>query len=261
MNIALFAPEEINLPLSNKDSRAKHILEILHKKEGDSFEAGIIGGNAGKAHISKIDDVAIYFDFIPENDGIPLNSLKMIVGFPRPIQLKRLFRDMAGLGICEIHLTGTELTEKSYLQSNIVEKGTAENLLIEGSVQAKSTHIPKLFLHTDVSQCLHFLHIHDEFFENCAKATLDNVAPKHSLGQFMNHIINDEHLHCVKDVSKNTKKCVYAAIGSERGWTNNERNLLKNAGFISCSIGNRILRTESAATVAAAIILEKLGFI
>ena len=55
MNICLFNPDEIEKPLSIKDERAVHIIKILHKKEGDTFTAGITGGKAGRALITKIE--------------------------------------------------------------------------------------------------------------------------------------------------------------------------------------------------------------
>ena len=140
MNIVLFTEKEISAPLLLSDERAQHILKILHKKNGDSFTSGIIGGKAGKSTITKIDEKYLHFSFNPESDGKPLKPLIMIIGFPRPIQLKRLFRDMAGLGVSQIHLTGTELSEKSYLKSNMIINGQAETALLEGSMQAKSTH-------------------------------------------------------------------------------------------------------------------------
>ena len=55
MNICLFSPEEIGRPLAANDERAVHIIKILHKGVGDSFSAGVIGGQAGTATITKID--------------------------------------------------------------------------------------------------------------------------------------------------------------------------------------------------------------
>ena len=52
-----------------------------------------------------------------------------------------------------------------------------------------------------------------------------------------------------------------AAIGSERGWTDKERELLIKNGFSLRSMGNRVLRTETAATTAVALILSKMGVI
>ena len=57
------------------------------------------------------------------------------------------------------------------------------------------------------------------------------------------------------------KKNLVAAIGSERGWTDKERDFLVEKGFTLCSMGERILRTETAATVAGSIILSQLGLI
>lgn len=247
MNIVLFENSEINLPLSIDDNRAKHIIQILHKKEGEFFDAGIIGGKAGKAKILKIDETGLNFEFTEETDGKPLYPLSMIIGFPRPIQLKRLFRDMAGLGTESIHLTGTELGEKSYMQSNIVEKGTAYNLLKEGTIQAKSTHIPELILHQNLSECVEKI-LKTNYSEKTILIALDNVQSKISLTDFLGKF--NENLENYK---------IFAAIGSERGWTDNERNFLVQKGFTLCSMGTRVLRTETASTVAASIILSKMG--
>ena len=260
MNICLFKPEEIKQPLDLRDERGEHIVKILHKKEGDTFTAGIIGGQAGTAKITKIEGDykaggSLSFAFTPESDGKPLTKLKMVIGFPRPIQLKRLLRDIAGLGVCEVHLMGTELGEKSYMQSTLVEKGNAYKMLLDGTVQAGSTHVPELFLHKSLAECL------DEVLgggspaadQPCSLilAALDNKSPSCSLRSVME--ADGGHSY--------EGRTVVAAIGSERGWTDRERELLTSRGFTLCSMGSRILRTETAATVAGSIILSEMGII
>lgn len=251
MNICLFTPQEISMPLKLQDERAQHIIKILHKKEGETFTAGIIGGKAGIAKITSITD-SITFTFEPLSDGKPLNNLKMIIGFPRPIQLKRLLRDIAALGVCEVHLTGTELGEKSYLQSTLVEKGNAYKMLLDGTVQAGSTHVPELFLHKNLRECLSQLEEGDGAGDGTVRLALDNVNPAASL--------NEAIKKGIKDISgSNHAPYVIAAIGSERGWTDNERKLMENHGYIRCGMGERIMRTETAATVAGSIILNEMG--
>lgn len=255
MNICLFSKEEVEsgFNLKIKDDRANHILKILHKKEGDSFVAGVIDGMAGIATIQKIDQEFIYCSFKETSSGKPLNPLKMIIGFPRPIQLKRLLRDIAALGVCEVHLTGTELGEKSYMQSTLVEKGNAYKMLLDGTVQAGSTNVPKLFLHKTLKDCI--AEIKSENAENVLLA-LDNVNPKISLKKSLGEAgLNFEY----GSQDSNCAKTVVAAIGSERGWTDKERTLLEENGFIRCGMGERIMRTETAATVSASIILAQLG--
>lgn len=253
MNICLFLPEEINKPLNLHDERAQHILKILHKKQGDSFTAGVINGASGIATINKIED-AIYFDFEEKGSGKLLNPLKMIIGFPRPIQLKRLLRDIAALGVSEVHLTGTDLGEKSYMKSNLVEKGSAYKMLLDGTVQAGSTNVPELFLHQNLTECLETLKKSslEKQSSGCQiiKIALDNVNPACSLNTAL-----EKNENVLK-----SSECV-AAIGSERGWTDKERNLLEKYGYVRCGMGERIMRTETAATVSASIILNKMGFL
>lgn len=262
MNICLFTPEEISKPLDLRDERAQHIIKILHKKEGDSFSAGIINSAAGKATITKIDihtecsadkrktfDAgSISFTFEPLTDGKPLYPLTMIIGFPRPIQLKRLLRDMAGLGVCSIHLCVTELGEKSYLKSDLATGNSTYQMLYEGTEQAASTHVPQIFMHSSLKECLEQVEK-----ENCqhSRLALDNINAKTSLGSF----ITQNPLY---DSNINKPLNTVAAIGSERGWTNTERTLLEQFGYTRLSMGQRVLRTETASTVAASLILNSM---
>lgn len=296
MNIVLFSQDELSKPLPPRDERTVHIRKVLHKTVGDTFEAGILDGQAGQAVITADTDEGISFSFTPQSDGKPLYPVTLIVGFPRPIQLKRLFRDVAGLGVTDIWLCGTELGEKSYMDSNIVEKGAARAALIDGTAQAKSTHVPELRLFPSVKACLTAL---AEKSASCCAGTatststpadksssccedsgdirvmLDNVKPDGSLFSCMKTKLAEARCTWVVRHAGGTDACtaensahnedtgpriphVYASIGSERGWTDNERNQFKTAGFASCSMGSRVLRTETAATVAATIILQSM---
>ena len=176
----------------------------------------------------------------------------MVIGFPRPIQLKRLLRDIAGLGAVEVHLTGTELGEKSYMQSTLVERGAAYKMLLDGTVQAASTHVPELFLHSALTDCLETLE--KRYGKNAERVTLDNVKKECSLEQWIEKLKSNGW-------KPDMKNPVIAAIGSERGWTDKEREKLKGKGFAMCSMGERVLRTETAATVSASIILSSFGFL
>lgn len=259
MNICLFEQEEISKPLKADDPRAVHIKKILHKGVGDTFAAGVIGGQAGTAAITKIDGAspdgsqaqdagAIHFTFAPQSDGKPLFPLHMIIGFPRPIQLKRLLRDMAALGVSSVRLCGTELGEKSYLKARLSEPAEVYKMLLDGTVQAGSTHVPQPMFYNTLAECL------DGLDENCSQAqearplllALDNVNPAQSLGSFF-------------QANPPASRPVFAAIGSERGWTNTERALLEERGFTRVGMGNRIMRTETAATVSASVILAQMG--
>ena len=248
MNICLFEPDELELPLDLGDERAVHILKVLHKGEGDSFCAGVIGGSSGRALITRIerDDCnahkgSLSFEFTAESEGRRLFPLKLIVGFPRPVQLRRILRELSSLGVAEIHLAATDLGEKSYLSSTLATKEAGRSYLIEGASQALSTHLPKLSFHPSLDECLDVIFASKG--EDCELFALDNVEPTQSLP-------------CALKVP--LKEAV-AAIGSERGWTDRERQLLRDAGFSLVGLGERVLRVETACTAAASLILSAMG--
>ena len=165
----------------------------------------------------------------------------MIIGFPRPIQLKRLLRDMAALGVASVRLCGTELGEKSYLKAGLSDPREVYKMLLDGTVQAASTHVPKPYIYQTLAECLDALES-----EAALKLALDNVEPRSSLRAFLQD-------------NPPQGRPVFAAIGSERGWSPAERSLLEERGFVRLGMGSRIMRTETACTVSASVILDAMG--
>lgn len=252
MNIVLFEEAELVSPLPLCDPRIKHIQKILHKGVGDSFDAGIVNGASGTAEILSVSPQGMEFRFVANGDGKPLHPVTMIIGFPRPIQLKRLLRDIASLGVSQVHLCGTELGEKSYLKATLSQPEELHAMLKDGSIQAKSTHVPQVFVHQNVASCLDFVAGNTSIRvagNTSIRVALDNIEPTASLQGFLSSQFS-------ADEAKTAG--VVAAIGSERGWTANERNLFRERGFTLCGMGERVLRTETAATTAVAIILSNM---
>lgn len=260
VNIVLFEEGELASPLPLCDHRVKHIQKILKKGVGDSFDAGIVNGAAGTAEIRSVSPQGMEFRFEASGDGKPLHPVIMIIGFPRPIQLKRLLRDIASLGVSQVHLCGTELGEKSYLKATLSQPEELTAMLKDGSIQAKSTHVPQVFVHQDVASCLDFVAGNDNIGVTGNDSirvagnprihvALDNIEPTASLQGFLSSKFSADEVK---------RAGVVAAIGSERGWTANERNLFRERGFTLCGMGERVLRTETAATTAVAIILSNM---
>jgi 16S rRNA (uracil1498-N3)-methyltransferase len=242
MNIVLFEGEPF---FGRNDDRYQHIKKILKKVPGDSFFAGILGGSEGTATITSLDDSGLSFDFTPETPCRPLYPVTVIIGFPRPIQLKRLLRDVASLGAEAIFLTGTDLGEKSYRESTLVDRGAARASLIEGCMQSGSSAFPRLETFAALDDVLFSIR---EKTPRAVRVCLDTDNPESSLGT----------LKTLSSVSRDTP--LVLAVGSERGWTARERALFRAEGFSVCSLGKRILRTETAATASLAIALSTLGF-
>lgn len=228
------------------DERYLHIKKVLHLKEGDVFKAGIINGKIGEALISHFSEEKIVFSFCPNTpdkaETIPLHlpPIKIILGFPRPIQLRRILRDAASLGFAEIVLCGTELGERSYLKSNLSSPEEIKKYLLDGISQAGQTLLPAFS------------------FCNSVKEALKNLKTTSFKGSKV--LLDIGHFPSLSTFKMKKGEELTIAIGSERGWTQNEREAFFSEGFISYSMGKRILRTETALTSALSVLLANNGF-
>jgi 16S rRNA U1498 N3-methylase RsmE len=261
VNIILFEPHEMGKPLRRRDKRTVHLLKVLHKKAGDSFEAGMLGGNRGTGFIEsvKLDGSVVYVLNLKEEPP-PRYPVRLGLGFPRPIQIRRILRDLSNLGLEAADLFGTELGEKSYRETKLFTDGGARAALIEGAVQARDTRIPFLSAWQTLEGWLE-----ERPWDKPPEGenlpgpntrlpgpgrpraspilvAADNVRPE---GTFANLSAFGQSL--------------VVAIGSERGWSDRERDELEAAGFLRLSMGDRALRTDTACTAAAVLALEKIG--
>jgi RsmE family RNA methyltransferase len=218
------------------------LIKVLHKKVGDSFEAGILGGQRGNGSIEKINlDGSVLVSLRINETPPPRLSIRVAVGFPRPIQLRRLLRDISNLGAQAIDLVGTELGEKSYRDTRLLDDGGARSALIEGAVQARDTDIPALSAYATLEAWLK-----EQPWGRSVLSPLliaaDNVRPEGAMSRL-----------------SPTMRPVVVAVGSERGWSDRERDMLEAAGFLRLSLGGRALRTETACVAAMVIAMEKIG--
>ena len=252
MNIILFEIHEITKPLPRRDERTIHLLKVLRKKVGDTFEAGILGGDRGTGRIESIRlDGSVTFSIsLREEVFPPLYPLRMAIGFPRPIQIRRILRDLSNMGIIAVDFMGTELGEKSYRETKLFSDGGAHSALIEGAVQARDTRIPLLTVYKSLEEWLNERpwdkNRNEEGYDSYRKRHLlvaaDNIRPEGALANL-----------------SALGQPIVLAIGSERGWSDIEREMLENSGFLRFSLGDRALRTETACIVGATMALEKIG--
>ena len=230
--------------LKRRDVRALHLYKVLHKKTGDGFDAGILGGKTGSGIIAETNNTGLTINLVLDTDPPPRTPICLAVGFPRPIQLRRLLRDCASLGLAAVDLIYTELGEKSYRDTKLLEDGGAQAAMIEGAVQARDTRLPILTVYPSLAEWLE-TKISD--IKNQADTILiaaDNVQAQGTFSKF-NSFPNITN--------------TVLAVGSERGWSDNERCLLESSGFVRLSFGSRPLRTETACIAAAILVMEKIG--
>jgi RsmE family RNA methyltransferase len=250
MNLILFEEHELGKTLPRRDGRTIHLLKVLHKKAGEGFDAGILGGQRGTGTIEKVNlDGSLSYSLRLFEDPLPRSPLRMAVGFPRPIQLKRLLRDLSSLGVAAVDLVGTDLGDKNYRDTNLLSDGGAKAALIEGAVQSRDTTIPVLTVWPSLDDWLG-----ERVWEKPKPGEVRGLRP-------LTLLVAADNLRPEGSLTRLSpmRRQVVLAIGPERGWSDRERELLEKGGFLRLSMGARALRTETACVAAAVLALEKIG--
>lgn len=235
MNLILFDPADIECPLPRSDRRAVHILEVLWRKVGDTFDAGLINGPRGKAILVTADDTALTSSFTATHPAPPVPPITLIVGLPRPQTARDILRDATTLGVGAIHFVRTEKSDPGYAQSTLWSSGEWQRHLITGAEQAFDTRIP------DVTPARPLGDVLAALPSASTRIALDNYESPRPLSE-------------IQPVTHH----VTLAIGGERGWSAPERAMLRAHGFQLVHLGARVLRTETACIAALSLLRAKL---
>jgi RsmE family RNA methyltransferase len=270
VNLLILEKGEAGKPLPRSDRRYEHVKKVLRKKVGDLVEAGIATdepfGEAplavGAAKVLSLDEGGLVLGYEGASEPEPLAPIRLILGFPRPIQATRIFKDLVSVGVADLELTGTELGEKSYLESSFFSSKEYRRPLLDGAEQAANPRLPRVRQYWSLARCLDGL----SAAARPGPAGADAAEPDWAGGLFiaLHPAEGAPNLGALLASGKLSTRSVDSlpitlAIGSERGWTPGEVELLKESGFTVAGLGRRILKTETAALAASALALAAMG--
>ena len=234
MNLVLFNPDELAAPLPLDDPRARHILKVLRRAPGDTFVAGLVDGPLGTATLVAAGAAALTLAFAPTHEAPPLPPVTLLVGLPRPQTARDLLRDATTLGVAGIHFILTERTDPNYAASSLWTSGEWRRHLLTGAVQACDTRLPAVTWTHSLDAALAHLPV-----ATTHRLALDNYEAARSLASALD--------------GRAPAAPLVLALGSERGWGPADRAALRAAGFTLWSLGDRVLRLETAVTAALAL--------
>jgi RsmE family RNA methyltransferase len=238
VNLILFAPAELDAPLPRSDRRAIHILDVLRRKAGESFDVGLIDGPRGKATLAHVGADALTLTFAWDAaPPPPAAPIRLIVGLPRPQTARDILRDATTLGVAALHFVAAEKSEPGYAKSTLWSSGEWRRHALAGAEQAFDTRVP------DITWGAGLRDVVASLPPASTRLALDNYEAATGLGKC--HLLNDTS--------------VTLAVGPERGWAATEREFLHAQNFALVHLGPRVLRVETAVVAALAIVRSKLG--
>jgi len=226
MNIVLLEPDQI----VNNDAwqidnprQLQHLRQHLELNVGDSLKVGIRQELRYLTEVLEISEQRIIVrpiqaDTVPEK--LPVH---LILALPRPKVLRRIIMDAVTVGVERISLIHSYRVDKSYWQTPFLQQ--LDDYVTLGLEQAGDTIAPEIQLYKRF------------------KPFVEDVLPtwiNAERSAYVAHPYAEQHMPYA------IQHGCSLIIGPEGGFIPYEIELLKKNGCQAMSVGNRILRTETA---------------
>jgi 16S rRNA (uracil1498-N3)-methyltransferase len=237
VNLILLEPDDINAAgdVALAGARAAHLLDVLRVEAGHQVRVGVVDGPRGTATVQTIGDDTVALRCELETDIPPRPNVDLLLAVPRPKVLRRLWAQVAALGVGQIILTNAEKVERNYFDTHILTAETYRPLLIEGLQQARDTRLPVVSIHRQ--------------FKVLIEDRLDAL-----FGSGLRVVADPSAATPLTDVARSSAaQRMLLAIGPEGGWNAFELALLQAHGFQPTGMGPRTLRTDTACVALLAL--------
>ncbi|MGW8195200.1 MAG: 16S rRNA (uracil(1498)-N(3))-methyltransferase [Desulforhopalus sp.] len=249
MNIILIEDEELQgTRFVCTDRRAEHIVKVLRAGAGDRVRVGLINGLMGTGRIAAIKtsypfSVELHIDL---EEVPPLKpSIDLILALPRPIMLKRILSQVTALGVGVVHLVNARRVEKSFWEAGLLSPDEYRFHLLYGLEQAVDTRLPEI-------------RIHRKF-----KPFIEDYFPAEAANYDLLLLGDPRGRKRLSEVVCPAQGRVAVAVGPEGGWVDYEREKFEELHFVACTMGERILKVDTAVIAlhaSVSIILDQAKF-
>ena len=223
-------------------ARAVHIRNVLGADVGRILHVGMVNGLAGAGRVLEVSPDAVRLAVTLDVETPP-PWIDLILAVPRPKVLKRLWAQLAALGVGRIVLINAARVEREYFATHWIQEAHWRPLLVEGLMQAGNTHLPAVSVERRLRPYV------EDRLDAAFPDTLRFVAHPGTAEASRSSV-----LQCGGASSASP---VLLAVGPEGGWTTFEVELLEQHGFSRFSMGERTLRTDTACVA----LLSVLGFL
>jgi RsmE family RNA methyltransferase len=243
MNLIIIQKEELDadsrVVLTN--GRARHIRKVLKAEPGKGLKIGLLNGALGNGTVEAVDKDSVVMKCAFEPEPPPTPAIDLLLAMPRPKVMKRLWAQLAALGVGHIVLVNADKLEKYYFDSHVLEPEFYNALLIEGLQQARCTHLPEVLVR--------------QRFKPFVEDELDSLFPR-NLRLLADPNGRKKPADFFQGLEKPAR--VLLAVGPEGGWTPYELEKLQSHGFELVGMGARILRTDTACVGLLSVLAEYL---
>ncbi len=207
---------------------------------GDSVRVGVLDGSAGSGRVTAVRDRSVDLHCELEPTVPPRPAVDLLMAVPRPKVMRRLWAQIAAIGVGQIILTHASRVERNYFDTHVLGEACYRPLIVEGLQQARDTRVPRVSIRRQLKVL-----VEDEL--DTLFATGLRITAHPAVGKPL-----------IDTIRERARQRVLVAIGPEGGWTRFELDLLAAHGFKTADAGPRALRSDTACIAILALVHEGL---
>jgi RsmE family RNA methyltransferase len=206
--------------------RLVHARDVLACTEGSELRVGRSGGLIGRGRVLSISETELSMEVQLEAPPPRRPGVDLLLAVPRPKALKRVLACAAAVGVDRLVLVNSCRVERSYFDSPVLSPASISEHLRLGLEQARDTHMPEV-------------HVRRRF-RPFVEDELDGM-----FGSSTRSVLHPDDRHTEGFAGgPGIGERVLLAIGPEGGFVPFEIDLLREKGFVPCSLGPRVHRVE-----------------
>ena len=228
MNLILLEPAALHAGhAALEGAQARHAIDVLHVTPGQEIRIGVVDGATGIGRVTRIEtdrvELQCTLGAVP-----PEPDVDLLLALPRPKVMRRLWAQLAALGVGRIILTNAARVERNYFDTHVLDPLFYRPLLVEGLQQAQDTRLPRVSIHR------RFRPLVEDDLDTLSNADLRLAAHPSAKAT------------AIGGAWPQGASRVLLAVGPEGGWDDFELNLLNERRFRLVSLGARTLRADTA---------------
>jgi 16S rRNA (uracil1498-N3)-methyltransferase len=214
---------------------ADHLVRVLRARLGQDFDIAT-GETVRRGRIIAVRDGRVDFDLGEEVARESLADITLVLAVFKFDRMEWAIEKCTELGVSRVVPVIAQRTDSHLAAASIKRTERWQRIARQAAEQSRRDAPPEIAAPIKVAEALNF------------PAALRIVLAESEEQTLLRDILNQ----------KNGDDRIVLAVGPEGGWTESELQSFQKSGWISASLGNTILRAETAAIAATALVASAL---
>jgi len=215
-------------------NHADHLVRVLRARVGQEFDIAT-GAVVRRGRIASIQDARVEFELGEEVSVVTVPSVTLLLAIFKFDRMEWAIEKCTELGVSRIVPVIARRTDAHLASAAAKRVDRWRRIALQASEQSRRSAPPEITA--------------------AMKLSAASALP----GSLRIVLAEAEKQTLLRDVVDSAAGEILLAIGPEGGWADDELQLFQKAGWTSASLGSTILRAETAAIAATALIVSELS--